>query len=238
MERVRNGIRGRLRAILEHLHLRAPPTLVNVSQLETAQAKALEYLLQWERPETLGDYLEFGVCHGTSMACMHRQLVDHALDHVRLFGFDSFCGLPEDDEEGFWRAGTFKADIRRTRRQLERAGVERDRTFLIEGWFSETLTAATAERHNLRKASVLMIDCDLYSAAREALDFSAPLLAEVGIVLFDDWFPLAAENKGEKRAFDEFLQAHPEFSSTLITTYDYKPGDQHGRVFALHRRPV
>src|SRR6478672_3575656 len=36
-----------------------------------------------------GDYLEFGVSRGTSLACVHRVLQQQNLSNVRLIGFDS-----------------------------------------------------------------------------------------------------------------------------------------------------
>jgi len=57
-----------------------------------------------------------------------------------------------------------------------------------------------------------MIDCDLYSSAKQALDFCAPLIVGQTIIFFDDWgggTSLDKENLGEKRAFLEFLQANP-----------------------------
>src|SRR5688572_1697367 len=40
--------------------------------------------------DDIGDYLEFGVCHGSSMACMHDVLKATGTTGVRKFGFDSF----------------------------------------------------------------------------------------------------------------------------------------------------
>src|SRR5687767_14085356 len=43
----------------------------------------------------LGDYLEFGVYNGTSLLAACRQTAAMNLSHMRLFGFDSFEGLPQ-----------------------------------------------------------------------------------------------------------------------------------------------
>jgi O-methyltransferase len=49
----------------------------------------------------------------------------------------------------------------------------------------------------------------MYRSTREALEFCAPLIVDEALIVFDDWNPLAAQNMGEKRAFDEFLNEHP-----------------------------
>ena len=82
-----------------------------------------------------------------------------------------------------------------------------------------------------------MVDCDLYSSAKEALTFCGPLLTDPAIIFFDDWNPLAKENKGEKRAFDEFLHENPHVKADELGDYSWKPGDLHGKVFRLSRTP-
>lgn len=75
-----------------------------------------------------------------------------------------------------------------------------------------------------------MIDCDLYSSTLEALKFCAPLIHEHAVILFDDWFPLAEQAMGEKKAFDEFLADHPDMSARDLGSYDAT-----ARVFAVLR---
>jgi hypothetical protein len=79
-----------------------------------------------------------------------------------------------------------------------------------------------------------MIDCDLYSSSVEALAFVAPLLHDRTVIIFDDWAVdgLDQANKGQKRAFSEFLQAHPDWLVDTLHTYDAA-----ARVFRLQRKP-
>jgi O-methyltransferase len=53
-----------------------------------------------------------------------------------------------------------------------------------------------------------MVDCDIYTSARDALAFVEPMIGDYAVMLFDDWHAggLAEQNLGEKRAFDEFLR--------------------------------
>ena len=174
--------------------------------------------------ERLGDYLEFGVYNGTSLLTAFRQTAAMELSHMRLFGFDSFEGLPPeaaDDDGGKWAPGAWSCDLPFTRAVLESEGVDWRRVTLVPGWFSQTCTAETARRHHITKASVIMIDCDIYSSAQQALRFCAPLIQDVALIMFDDWHAgqLAEKNLGEKKAFEEFLADWPCFSAERFESY-------------------
>ena len=199
--------------------------LVPEAALEACYVALLRDLRMAAPGEPLGDYLEFGVCHGASLACMHRALASLAIPEVRLFGFDSFAGLPpeaETDEGSVWFPGQYRSSLAFTRRFLDRAGVDWGRVTLIKGWFQDTLTEAAIARHAIRKASVIMVDCDIYSSARQALAFCEPLIRDRAAILFDDWRSagdLAARGLGEKRAFDEFLAEHPDIAAVEVESY-------------------
>jgi hypothetical protein len=216
--------RARVEAVLERRRVRrsyAQP-LVPEAELEERYVQALRALSEAGTGD-VGDYLEFGVCHGSSMRSMHRAMTRTGLGHVRMFGFDSFEGLPPeaaDDDGGVWRPGQFPSDEEYTRQLLTQAGVDWGRTRLVRGWFSETLTPELLATEGLAgRVSMVMVDCDMYLSAKQALDFCAGALGDRAIVFFDDWRSgqgsaerdLAERNLGEKRAFDEFLAEHPEF---------------------------
>jgi O-methyltransferase len=200
--------------------------LVPEEALEMKYREAWRLLIETYGSASLGDYLEFGVCQGTSMACMSRALQAFPLEQVRLFGFDSFEGLPdtaETDDGGLWHPGEYKYDVQLATEFLTQQGVNWDRVFLIQGWFSETLNDALVCRHHMTKASVIMVDCDMYLSAREALIFCGPLIRDAAIIFFDDWHAhagrLAESNMGEKRAFEEFLHANPQFAAEQLSSY-------------------
>jgi O-methyltransferase len=115
---------------------------VDVDELKPQFKNACLYLAERFGKNILGDYLEFGVSQGTSLSCMHNVLNDLELKKIRLFGFDSFDGLPEDyihDDNGIWKAGQFRRTIESTTQYLNNKGIDWERTFLIKGWFSEHL---------------------------------------------------------------------------------------------------
>ncbi len=227
-------VRRRVRKLSARSRYATP--LVPAEALQKSYGEAIQLLRERRSAEHLGDYLEFGVCHGTSMLCMHRALKDAGVEGVRLFGFDSFEGLPEVaavDDEGIWPPGSFDSDLNHTTQILTNEGVDWDRTFLVQGWFSDTLNDALGSKHHIEKAGLIMVDSDIYTSAKEALDFCAPLIKDQSVIFFDDWnsAALAEKNLGEKKAFDEFLSEHPEFTAEPLRSYS-----EGSAVFLVTRR--
>jgi O-methyltransferase len=207
--------------------------LVPEDALERRYIEALQLLTQSGSAGPLGDYLEFGVYNGSSLACAFRAFNHVGARQARLFGFDSFEGLPPHaTAEGVWKEGEFRMDERFAREFLTARGVDWNRVTLVKGWFDETLNEETRRRHSIRKASLIMVDCDIYASTKPALAFCAPLIADRAVVFFDDWFSggLAEKNEGEKRAFEEFLEAHPEFTAEEFGDYGWN-----SKAFVLTR---
>lgn len=209
-----------------------------VAELEVRQDELLRLLSSREGGDRLGDYLEFGVCFGSSLASMYHVANRHGFDQMRFFGFDSFEGLPKaakTDDGGYWSPRMFASDIEWTKKFLTRAGVDWQRINLVKGWFSDTLTGDLIDRHRLRKASIIMMDCDMYLSARQALDFCGPLIRDQAVIIFDDWYSggLDERNMGEKRAFEEFLAANADLTSEPLGRY--APNAQ---VFMVSRAPA
>lgn len=210
--------------------------LVPEEELALKFREGLCYLIKTKGADAVGDYLEFGVYNGTSLMCMHRVLEDLKLEHIRLFGFDSFEGFPVDAEmydEGYWHPGDYKCEYEFTKYVLERKGVDWKRVFLIKGFYDTTLKGEVLKRYCLRKAGIIMIDCDLYSSAKQALEFCGPLIKDEAMIVFDDWNPLASRNLGEKKAFDEFLTEQPYFDVKEFGTYT-----SNAQIFLISRKPA
>lgn len=178
-----------------------------------------------------GAYLEFGVSRGTSMACMYHALTNAGLDDVRLVGFDSFEGLPVNAAEEGWDPGQYASTLKATERYLRSRGVDLRRVDLVKGWFEDTLTPATINRLGLAKASLIMVDCDIYSASKEALWYCAPLIEDSAVIIFDDWgWSVDKGDIGQREAFEEFLEAFPYFTYETLPAYIPQ-----ARVFHLTR---
>lgn len=206
--------------------------LVPEDSLTEKYKEALDWLIEVGGSKEIGDYLEFGTFNGTSLACMYRTVQDADLPNVRLFGFDSFEGLPESAANDGWVPGRYQIDYPYVVKWLSRQGIDWQRVFLIKGWYSDTLNDALIQQHGIAKASIIMVDCDAYQSAKEALDFCAPLIDKWAVVFFDDWHSAgrAARNLGEKRAFDEFRSANPDLEAEDLGGYN-----RNSMVFKLSR---
>lgn len=195
-------------------------SLVPEQELSKSLKYGLEKLLKHESPDSLGNYLEFGVSRGTSMACTYNSLKIAGLEHIRLVGFDSFEGMPDEAINEGWKPGEFWSTQAATQRYLKQQGVPVNKVELVKGWFNDTLTEKTIHRLSLRKASLIMVDCDIYSASKQALMFCAPLIHNYAVILFDDWGWRSDLNEiGQKEAFEEFLQENPELKAEPLPNY-------------------
>jgi hypothetical protein len=189
----------------------------------------MEYV-NFERVE--GDILEFGVFGGLTLTLLAE---GHRFDTKgmtrRVVGFDSFRGLPKGAEaHARWREGDC-ATMHSWHPQLAIGDpVSAEAVFrlfqacglpspeLEQGPFEETLPATLPSKYG--KTAVVHIDCDLYESTKIVLDAVSPTLQEGTIVLFDDWFHYRGNpNRGEARAFNEFLESHPEWQAQPYRTY-------------------
>lgn len=182
------------------------------------------FVKAWKRMKRAGgppgDYLEFGASGGRAMASMHHALKALALNQVRLFGFDSFEGMPVSaafEDEGRWKPGDFDISLEETREQLNKADIDWDRTYLIKGWFEETLTAETTRKYDIQKAGVILIDCCTVSSAKAALQYSRDLIKGRAVVVFANW--RKDTSVGERRAYSEFLSENKHLKSKELGAF-------------------
>jgi hypothetical protein len=207
--------------------------------------------INWERIE--GDILEFGVSVGKSLGLLGVlldenlalwQYSESACRDRRLFGLDTFSGLPDDDQiHPRWGRGSFATNYLQGHptlgygepitpesiRALFRLCELREPELLV-GLFSETLPELIPQKTS--KAALVHIDSDLYPSAREALFGVEPILQDGALICFDDWFMYrGSPDKGEQRAFREFLEAHPHWQAVPYQTYSVFCSS-----FIMHRR--
>lgn len=191
-----------------------------------------------------GDYIEFGAYEGASLCRAHHAYfelyrdfwkgkynhatatrkkmlgwLNHAWENMRFIAFDSWEGLPEpegaDAEFPHFEGGTYAASLDTFSRRCDEGGVPREKVVPVKGFFADTLTAETARGLNLRVASVVMFDCDLYESTRLALDFVTPYLRDGTVLIFDDWYQFNGHPElGEQKAFTEWLKNNPRFKCT------------------------
>lgn len=208
--------------------------LVPADEFTKTVTESLDLLLHKEASTDLGDYVEFGVSRGTSLACVYNVFKAKNLDHVRLVGFDSFEGMPPESAEEGWTPGAYRSTLAATKNYMESQGVTFDRVELVKGWFDDTLTPENMARLGLTKASLLMVDCDTYSATKLALEFCLPLIHEQAVMIFDDWGARSERNEiGQREAFQELIADRGEFAAEPLPAYHSV-----SRVFLLTRLPA
>jgi len=157
-----------------------------------------------------GAYLEFG-CFGAHTM----RFAWNAFGHFGwdFYAFDSFEGLPEItaiDKQEIWQKGKLAMGEREFRKLVTSAGMPNDRLRTIKGFYSDSLTPRLEASILPRKAAVIYIDCDLYESAVNVLKWIRPFLQQGTILAFDDWDAFLADpDKGERRAWREFLEANP-----------------------------
>jgi O-methyltransferase len=185
------------------------------------------------------DYLEFGIFRGFNL--WYTQALARAMGvrGMRFFGFDSFFGIPPVDgvdKDGPFREGDFSAYRDEVEAFLTRYGVDWGQTFLVEGFFEDSLNRETLTKHALRRCSLCVVDCDLYSSSTAVLRFVEPLLGDQSILFFDDWEDFGkGAVKGEPKAFAEFLERNAQVLEARPFEDLVALGGK-GKAFVIHRR--
>ncbi len=148
----------------------------------------LTYILLNQRMLIDGLWLEFGVWKGDSINKI-AQFTDK-----KIFGFDSFTGLPED-----WREG-------KTQGRYDVGGMlpeVRDNVELFAGWFADTLPAFL-EKHP-GNVALLHVDCDIYNSTKTVLTLLRERIVPGTVIVFDELFNYPEYRDHEIKAFYEFL---------------------------------
>ena len=145
--------------------------------------------------------MEFGVYQGFWLEQLDEACRSIGLERP-IWGFDSFEGLPEVDEQhdlNCWEKGQYAADVEDVAKRLKCG--ERSYIKLVKGWFAESFQRAEVQA--IQELAFVRIDCDLYQPACECLEFIKDRLIDQAILVFDDWGPNL--NKGEAKACAEWL---------------------------------
>jgi O-methyltransferase len=177
-----------------------------------------------------GDYIELGVYQGGSLirafkaihdayrerasnqlfAPEYRNRVLELWNAMRFFAFDSFQGLPElsatEGRSQEFVKGLFASGLANFERNLKANSIDTSKLVVVPGWFQETCTPETREKYQMKAASIVHIDCDLYESAKLALKFVEPLMVDGTVLIFDDWYNFRGNpDRGEQRAFREWV---------------------------------
>jgi predicted O-methyltransferase YrrM len=182
-----------------------------------------------------GDYYEFGMYRGYSFWWAQKSANALGLKQLRFFGFDSFRGLPKpegiDATSPEFNERDYAAALEDVKWYLEKYGIDWSRSFLIEGYYDDSLHDGLKSEFAMMPVMVALIDCDLYSSTVDVLEFLSDLLQPGSILMFDDWNCFEkSDDMGERRAFREFLTAHPGWRADPFVSFGW-----HGQSFVLSR---
>jgi len=143
--------------------------------------------------------LEFGVSVGTSTSFLRSTFSNE----YKIYGFDSFVGLPENWIDNGCDMG-HKGDFSTNGNPPNISGV-----VFYKGWFEETIPQYIKEHTD--PIGLIHIDCDLYSSTKTVLEGINPYIVKDTIISFDEW--AAAKEDGwhfdcEQKAFYEWAMNH------------------------------
>ncbi len=180
-----------------------------------------------------GDYYEFGLFRGGTFLATSQVLEEFNLQHVRMYGFDSFEGLPAatsiDAGDPRFFEGQFACSREEVEKNLAEHGMDMTRAVLVEGFYEDSLTEDLRGQHPFKPASVVLLDCDYYTSTKVAMDWLVPYLRPGTILLFDDWFSYGDDNElGQQKALEEWLATRPGMRVEHIRDFE-----DNGRGFIL-----
>ena len=136
-----------------------------------------------------GLYMEFGVFQGETINYIAKNT------QAKVYGFDSFDGLPEFWRDGFEK-GVFKVDhLPKVKKNVS----------LIKGWFDKTLPKFLEEKAD-EQIAFLHIDCDLYSSTKTIFDCLKDRIKPGTVIVFDEYFNFPGWENDEFKAFKEFIE--------------------------------
>jgi hypothetical protein len=138
-----------------------------------------------------GQILEFGVFKGGTINYMARIRPER-----EIHGFDTFEGLPAG-----WPGMGYDAGAFTTGGRLPRVA---SNVRLHKGLFDATLPVWLAG--NTRPVALIHIDSDLYSSAKTVLGLLRDRIGPGLIIVFDEYFGYPGWERGEHRAFHDFIR--------------------------------
>lgn len=161
-------------------------TMIGWQRLENIQ-KCVEDVLSKKIP---GDLIETGVWRGGAIIFMRAILKAYHAKDRRVWGADSFAGLPKPDvtrypaDEGD-QAHThpeLAVSLEQVRANFKKYDLLDEQVCFLPGWFRETLPTAEIDR-----LALMRLDGDMYESTYVALESLFPKLSQGGYVIIDDY---------------------------------------------------
>lgn len=185
--------------------------------------------------ELEGDYLEFGVFRGGTFISAINTAKRKKLKKMKFYAFDSFQGFPKisgvDLEFEQFKKGGCNFSEENFRNNLQKGKVDLNNVVITSGFFEKTLNTDTKNSLNLKSVAVIWVDCDLYESTVPVLKFITNYITDGTIIVFDDWYHFRGRpDRGEQKAFREWLKDHPELTAVEFHKYSW-----HGNSFIINK---
>lgn len=181
------------------------------------------------------DFYEFGVYKGESLKkiCDYvKSLTNFKLSTPFVWGFDSFEGL-EAEAEGMevfekFQKGAYKFDLTEDPIAYIKRKVDYKHSIIIKSRFANLKSLPLVP--TMFPATLIHIDCDLFSATIEALDFMFMYnLIVPGTLIAYDEFRSTKELAGEERAH-KVISSKYYVESDEVWHYTYKDRDNGQKI--------
>lgn len=151
-----------------------------------------------------GSFVECGIWRGGCLAVMASLAAAEGKGR-KVYGFDSFEGLPEltteDEGHGEQFVGLCDATMHDVQETFRTWGVPMDDTTLVPGWFKDTVPEAAPD---MGPIAVLRLDGDWYESTMTCLEHLYPKVVRGGTIIIDDYTTW----KGCTKAVDEYRGLH------------------------------
>lgn len=175
-----------------------------------------------------GDYYEFGVYQGNALLRVNHWMKTHwnefkqtivgkdieagkkdnFVTQKRFFVFDSFEGLPGSEEAStpvHFYEGAYSASEVEFWKNVDSSSDRPQTLHAIKGWYDDTLTDETKKQHEMDKAAMIFIDCDLWESCVVVMPFITSLIQQGTVIIVDDYFRYrGSKSKGVRKAFEDW----------------------------------
>lgn len=159
-----------------------------------------------------GVFIECGVAAGSQIAMLVCASIDSGTNK-KVYGFDSFEGIPyatkEDDQQpGIGKKDMSKLGLLKTTGvsshsvenvidNFRKFKVPTDNVEFVKGWFQDTVQSKSKD---IDAIALLRLDGDLYSSTKVCLHYLYDKVSIGGMVIIDDW-----QLPGCRKAVLEFI---------------------------------
>ena len=162
---------------------------------------------------------EFGCHSGRTFSALGSAAKFLKLPTDKMYAFDSFEGLPVEENSGIFTPGEFSTS-RNSFKKIVRSntGIRLASHQIIEGFYSESLSNRGSL--DLPTPTLVHIDVDLYGSTVDILNFLEGFNWKRLLIIFDDWYCFTPDSKnGERLAFEEFLSNNLNIRSECWKNY-------------------